>query len=64
MDPQQLTQPIATGLLLWTRLAGDIDRLLRSRRSAAGECGQCHVVDVPEKLNTDLLLIGRRNGLA
>jgi len=35
----------AAGLLLWARLAGDIDRLQQHRR-AAGECGQCHVVSV------------------
>ena len=32
-------------LLLWVRRAGDIDRLLHSRRTA-GECGQCRVVSV------------------
>jgi len=35
----------AAGLLLWSRPAADIDRLLQQRR-AAGECGQCHVVSV------------------
>jgi len=34
----------AAGLLLWARRAKDIDRLLHSRR-AAGECGQCHIVN-------------------
>jgi len=43
----------AAGLLLRTRWAGHIDGLLHGRRaddqqqqqlSAAGECGQCHVV--------------------
>ena len=34
MDPQQ--QPAATGLLLWARLAGDIDRLQQQRRANAG----------------------------
>jgi len=44
-----------TGLLLWARLPGDIDRLLHGRwagvqqqprRSTAlsGKCGQCHVI--------------------
>ena len=30
---------------------GDIDRLLHG--SAASECGQCHVVSIRRKLNTD-----------
>jgi len=49
------SKPAVAGLLLWARLAGDIDRLLHGRRSAAaaGECGQCHVVSVRRKLNTD-----------
>jgi len=42
------------GLLLWARQAGNIDRLMHGRRSAAAaapqqrhaaaKCGQCHVV--------------------
>jgi len=42
----------AAGLLLWARRAGDIDRLLHSRRSAAAasECEQCHVTGVRRKL--------------
>ena len=51
-------KPAAAGLLLWAWRAGDIDRLLHGRRSAAavGECGQCHVVSIHSKLNTDLFL--------
>jgi len=43
-------------LLLWVQQAGDISRLLHGWRSAAaaGECGQCHVVSLRMKLNTDL----------
>ena len=44
----------AAGLLLWAQSAGDVDRLLQQRRAAA-ECGQCHVVSVRRKLDTDLL---------
>ena len=44
----------AAGLLLWAQSAGDVDRLLQQRRAAA-ECGQCHVVSVRRKLETDLL---------
>ena len=49
------SKPAAAGLLLWARRAGDIDRLLNGRCSAAaaGECGQCHAVSVCRKLNTD-----------
>ena len=49
------SKPAAAGLLLWARWAGDIDRLLNGRCSAAaaGECGQCHAVSVCRKLNTD-----------
>jgi len=45
-------------MLLWARHALDIDRLLHGRRSAAAgcECGQCHVVSVRRKLNTDSVL--------
>jgi len=48
----------AAGLLLWTRLAWDIDRLLHGRRPAvsstarSSKCGQCHVVRWRRKLNT------------
>ena len=49
----------AAGLLLWAWREGDIGRLLHSQRSAAavGECGQCHVVSVCRKLNTDLYVL-------
>jgi len=38
------SKPVAAGLLLWARRAGDIDRLLHGQSSAAAalECGQCH----------------------
>jgi len=51
------SQAAAAGLLLSARPAGDIDRLLpgAQQQRAAGECGQCHVVSVRKKLNTDLL---------
>ena len=47
------SKPTAAGLLLWARLAGDIDRLLRDTRSAAVECGRFHVASVRRKLDTD-----------
>ena len=41
-------KPVAAGLLLWARRAGDINRLLRQRqRRSTGEFGQCHVVSLP-----------------
>ena len=56
------SKPAAVGLLSLARQAGDIDRLLHGRRSeaaaAACECGQCHVVNVHSKPNTDFLYIG------
>jgi len=52
------SKPTAACLLLWARRAGDIDRLLHGRCSAAaaGEYGQCHVVSVRRKRNTDSLI--------
>ena len=45
--------------------AGDIDRLLHGRRSAAaaGKCGQCHVVSVRRTLNTNLFLVDKEPAL-
>jgi len=34
------SKPATAGLLLWARRAGDIDRLLHGRRSAAAACGE------------------------
>ena len=45
------SKPAATGLLLWVRRARDIGR--RSA-AAASECGQCHVVAVRSKLDTNV----------
>ena len=45
----------AAGLLLSARWAGDIDRLLHGRRSAACDCEQCCIVSARRKLNPDLL---------
>ena len=52
------SKPTTACLLLWARRAGDIDRLLHGRCSAAaaGEYGQYHVVSVRRKRNTDLLI--------
>jgi len=46
------SKPAAAGLLLWARWAGDMDRLLHDRRSAAAasECGQCHVASCTHRL--------------
>jgi len=51
------SKPAAAGLLLRAGWVGDVDRSLHSQHSAAaaGECGQCHVVSVRGRLNTDLL---------
>jgi len=43
--------PTAAGLLLWAE-AGRRYRSIAAE--AAGECGQCHVVSVHRKLNTNL----------
>ena len=53
------SKPAAAGLLLWARRAGDVDRLLHGRRSAAaaGECGQCRVVGVRRKLSARGLVL-------
>jgi len=51
------SQPAAAGLLLWAQPAGDIDRLPNGAHQCGmggGECGQCHVVSLCRKLNTDL----------
>ena len=50
------TVPCPSSIRLWARHAGDIDQMLQQRR-VAGECGQCHVVNVRRLLNIDLLLI-------
>jgi len=57
--PVRPVGPTATNPLLWARWAGDIDRLLHGRRSAAaaGECGQCHVVSVRSKPNADCFTV-------
>ena len=52
-----LSVPVAAGLMLWARWTGNINRLLHGQLSAeaADECGQCHLVSMSRKLNTDLL---------
>jgi len=58
--PCHSSKPAAAGLLLLARRAGNIARLLHARRSAAaaaGECGQCRVVSVRRKVNTELFLL-------
>jgi len=52
----RLSIPAAAGLLLWAWQTGDIDREPQGRRlaAAAGDCGQCHAVNVRRKLSTDL----------
>ena len=51
MSPQQQTH-----CLLWARPAGDIDQWCmagtQQQQHVAGECGQCHVVSMCRKLNT------------
>ena len=52
------SKPAATQV--WCCVPGwqEIDRLLHGRRSAAaGERGQCHVVSVRRKLNTELFIL-------
>jgi len=54
------SNPAAAGLLLWARRPEDVDRLLpgaQQQRLAAGKCGQCHVVSIRRKLNTDLFIL-------
>ena len=55
------SKPAAAGLLLWARRQEISIVLLHGRGSAAaaGECGQCHIVSVRRKLNTDLLVLVR-----
>ena len=56
------SKPADAGLLLW---AGEQEISIdcctagaQQQRRAAGECGQCHVVSVRRKLNTDLAGLG------
>ena len=54
------SKPVAAGLLLWARPAGDCCTAVQRSAAAAGECGQWNFVSVPRKLNAKLFVHKQR----